>query len=269
MHHFVQRWRDKSAQADNIHVVFFGCRQNLVTGHHHAQIDNLIVIALQHHTNNVLANVVHIALYRSHQDFPFGLLVFGFFRLDKRNQVGHRLLHYAGAFNDLGQKHLAVAKQVADHVHAVHQWTFNDMNRAFGLLPALFSIFNNKVGNALDQRMFKPFFYRPLAPREILFLGFPAFAFIALGDFQQAIRGIIPAVEHYVFNQPLQFRLDLIVNHQLARVYNTHVHAGLDSVIEKHGVNGFTHRIVTAKGERHVAHTAGNRRMGQVLPNPA
>ena len=53
-------------------------------------------------------------------------------RFDKRNQVRDRLLHDARALDDLGQKHLSAPEQIAHHVHAVHERTFDHMDRARG-----------------------------------------------------------------------------------------------------------------------------------------
>jgi hypothetical protein len=42
-------------------------------------------------------------------------------------QVGDRLLHDARRLDHLRQEHLAGAEQIADHVHAVHQRAFDDL----------------------------------------------------------------------------------------------------------------------------------------------
>ena len=52
--------------------------------------------------------------------------------LHERHQVGHGLLHHPGRLHHLGQEHLARAEQVADHVHAVHQRAFDDVQRPRG-----------------------------------------------------------------------------------------------------------------------------------------
>ena len=183
--------------------------------------------------------------------------------------MGHRLLHNTGALDYLGQEHLAVTKEVANHAHPVHQRAFNDFNRAFGTLPTGFRVFNDVVGDALDEGVLHSLLNRPLAPGQIFFLGLAALAAIALGNFQQAVGAVVTAIEHHVLNQLFQFRIDLVVDHELAGVDDAHVHAGLDGVVQEHRVDGFTHGIVAAERERHVADTAGNGRMGQVVANPA
>ena len=41
--------------------------ENLVTRHHHAEVDHLVAIAAEHHAHDVLADVVHVTLDGGHQ----------------------------------------------------------------------------------------------------------------------------------------------------------------------------------------------------------
>ncbi len=68
MHHLVERRRDQSAQPDNVGFSFARGFQNLCCRHHHAEIDDLVVVTLQHDAHDVLADVVHVALYGRHDD---------------------------------------------------------------------------------------------------------------------------------------------------------------------------------------------------------
>ena len=110
-----------------------------MAGHHHAHVHHFKVVALQDDGDDVLANVVHVALDGGDDDLALGLHVaasgfhLALFFFDVGQQVGHGLLHHAGAFHHLGQEHLARAKQVAHHVHAVHQRAFDDVQRAAAL----------------------------------------------------------------------------------------------------------------------------------------
>ena len=73
MRHFFQRRRDQPRQADD--VGFFRARhvQHLLARHHHTHINHFIVVALEHHRNYVLADVVHITLDRGDHDLALGL----------------------------------------------------------------------------------------------------------------------------------------------------------------------------------------------------
>jgi hypothetical protein len=111
----------------------------LVRRHHDAEIDDLVIVALEHDADDVLADVVDVALDRRHQrscrrscgvrHCPPLASVGCFSASMKRHQIGHRLLHHAGRLHHLRQEHLAGAEQVADDVHAGHQRAFDDMQR--------------------------------------------------------------------------------------------------------------------------------------------
>ena len=68
MHHFVQRRRNEPAQADDVRLLVAGRGQNLLTRHHHAQIDDLIVVAAEHDADDVLPDVVNVSLHGREND---------------------------------------------------------------------------------------------------------------------------------------------------------------------------------------------------------
>ena len=110
MHHFIQRGRDESRQPDEIRAFPRRGLEDFLAGHHDAQIDDFKVITLQHHTDDVLADVVHVALHGGDDDFAVGAAGAGFFLLDVGNQHGDRFFHHARRFHHLRQEHLARAK---------------------------------------------------------------------------------------------------------------------------------------------------------------
>ena len=67
------------------------------------------------------------------------------------------LFHHTRRFDHLRQKHFALTEQIANDIHAIHQRTFNDVNRTTAtirhLLTCLFRIFNNPLCNAVNKRM--------------------------------------------------------------------------------------------------------------------
>ena len=153
--------------------------------------------------------------------------------------MGHRSLHHARAFHHLGQKHLALAKQIAHHVHAVHQRAFDDVQRAAALrqhvLVGLFGVQRDEVGDAMYQRVTQAFShchrgFRRTAPLQLLALVFGA----ALGGFSnlhQTLTCIVAAVQHHIFHALAQHRLQIVVHADHAGVDDPHVHAGLDRVV--------------------------------------
>ena len=180
-------------------------------------------------------------------------------------EVGHRLLHDAGGFHHLRQEHFPFTEQVADHVHAIHQRPFDNLNRTRGLLAGFFGIELDKFGNAFNQRVFEAFFDVPAAPFRLLGVGgIVSFAAaIFLRQIQQAFGAIIAAVQNHIFNRVAQLGGKVVVNCQLSSVDDTHIHAVTDGVVEEYCVNRLAHRVVTAEGERHVRDAAGDQRVRQ------
>ena len=273
MHHFIKAWGDEARQADDIHLFVAGDLQDLLRRDHHAQIDDLVIVAGQHDAHDVLADVMHIAFDRGHQDLARAFAAFAaigeLFGVHIGQQHRDGLFHHAGGFDHLRQEHLARAKQVTHHIHARHQRAFDHMERALGHLAGGFGVFFDEFGDAVDQRMFQPLFHRPVTPCQIADLFFARAAFEAGGDVEHPVGGIGAAVEDHIFAGRAQVGVDLIVDHQLACVDDAHIHPRLNGVVEKDRVHGFAHRVIAAKAERQVRHAARDMGVGQVLANPA
>src|SRR3546814_19454762 len=74
-------------------------------------------------------------------------------------------------------------------------------------------------------------------------------------------RRILAAVEHHILARPAQFRLDRVINVELARVDDAHVHARRDRVVEEHRMHRPAHRLVAANRKAQVRYAAGDTRM--------
>ena len=162
MHHLVERRRDQAGQADDVDLSVARRLQDLRRRHHDAEIDDLVIVAGEHDADDVLADVVDIALDRRHQDLAGRLAlaivdavggVGQLLGLHMGQQPGHRLLHHARRLHHLRQEHLAGAEQVADDIHAGHQRAFDDMQRALGRQPRFLGVGVDEFGDAVDQRM--------------------------------------------------------------------------------------------------------------------
>ena len=249
--HFVQGRRNQAGQADQVGVLVPGRLQNIDIGHHDSQIDDLEVVALKHDADDFLADVVDVALDRGHDDLALALGLGILLGLQERLQIGHRLFHDPGAFNHLGQEHLPRAEQVADHVHAVHQRPFDDLDGALCRLADFLGVHFDEIRNAIDQRVLQPLGNGGPAPTQVV--GFLAdLAFGLIGDLQQPFGVVGPAVEDRVLDAFSQLVGQIPVDRQLAGVDDGHVEAAFDGVIEEHRVHGLAHRVVAAKRERHV-----------------
>ena len=186
--------RDQAGEPDDVRVLLLRRLQDFRRRHHHAEIDHLVIVALEHDADDVLADVVHVALDRGHDDLAVGALLLDalllLLLLHERHQIGDRLLHHARGFHHLRQEHLAGAEQIADHVHAVHQRAFDHVQRALGLAPRLLDVAFDEIGDAVHQRVREPLLDRPLAPGEIGLLLLLAVAAIALGEREQPLGGV-------------------------------------------------------------------------------
>jgi hypothetical protein len=230
--HFFERRGDQAGQADDVHAMLERGFQDVVAGDHDAEVDDVVAVAAEHDADDVLADVVHVALDRRHQDLALAAQPgAGFFRFDVGQQMGDRLLHDAGRFDHLRQEHLAGAEQVADVVHAVHQRAFDDGERrlAFALqLGAHFlGVGHDEIGDALDQRVFEALLDRAVRARKIR-TGVLGLAFLdGLGEIDQRLAGARIAVEHHILDLLAQRRLQIVVDAEHAGIDDAHGHAGL------------------------------------------
>ncbi len=287
MLHLLEAGRDQARQADDVGALDARLREDVLARDHHAHVDDLEVVALEDDGDDVLADVVHVALDGGDDDPALGLdvaagvlggLLLG---LDVRQQVRHRLLHHARALDHLRQEHLALAEEVADDVHARHQRAFDDVQRPAAArldrAPGLLGVGDDELGDAVHQRVAEPLVDRAGAPGQAraVVLGR---ALGGLGDLDQAfaggqqrlagLAGRLP-VQHHVLDALAQHGFEIVVDADHAGVDDAHVEPGADRVVEEHGVDRLAHRVVAAEAERHVADPAADLGAGQVRLDPA
>ena len=144
VNHLIKAWRNQSRQTDHVDIVLDGFFENLVTGNHHAKVDDFVVVATKHHADNVLADIVNVTFDRRQQNLAAETLTLQtrvkFFLLHERQQVSNGFLHHASRLHNLRQKHFPAAEQIADNRHAVHHGTFDDRKTLVVLQPRFFSI---------------------------------------------------------------------------------------------------------------------------------
>ena len=66
--HFVERRRDEAREADHVDLLADRRLDDPGGRHHHAEIDDLVIVAGEHDADDVLADVVDVALHRRHED---------------------------------------------------------------------------------------------------------------------------------------------------------------------------------------------------------
>ena len=133
-----------------------------VRRNHDAEVDHLVAVAAEDDADDVLADVVHVALHGRHHDAGCrGAL--RLLRLHVRLEVRDRALHRARALHDLRQEHLPGAEEVADDLHPVHERPLDDVERPRGLAPRLLRVLLDEVDDAVHERVREPLATR--APR--------------------------------------------------------------------------------------------------------
>ena len=70
--HLVEARRNQAGEPDDVHVLGLRRLQDAGGGRHHAEIDDLVVVALEHDADDVLADVVDIALDGGEQHLAGG-----------------------------------------------------------------------------------------------------------------------------------------------------------------------------------------------------
>ena len=253
-HHLVQGRRDQAGQPDRAGALGHGGVQDLRGGHHHAQVDHVVVVAAEHHADDVLADVVHVALDRGHDDPALRAPGLGQAGLDRRLllrfheglEVGHRPLHRAGALHHLRQEHLAGAEEVTDDLHALHQRTLDDIQRPVRGEPGLLGVGLHEVHDAVHERVRQPLLDRRVPPGEV-YLALGAAAPDGVGEGHQPVGGIGPPVKDHVLDQLQQLRLDVLIDHELTGVHDAHVEPGFDGVEQERGVHRFADDVISAE----------------------
>ena len=243
MYHLVQRGRDQAAETDDVGVLLARRLQDLLCRHHDAEVDDVVVVALEHDADDVLADVVDVALDRRQHDLALGLRGVRSFllRLDIGHEIGDRLFHDPRALDHLGQEHLSLAEQVADDVHAVHQRPLDHVERPRGRLPRFLGVLDDVFVDAVDQRVRQPRVDGALAPGQVLGL-LLCLALYAVRDLEQPLGRVGPPVQDHVLHPLAQVAGDILVDRELPGVDDAHGHALADRVVEEHGVHGLAHR---------------------------
>ena len=160
---------------------------------------------MEHDADDVLADVVHVALHRREHD-PAGRLPLRepkllLLLLHEGHEIGDGLLHHSGGLHHLRQEHLACAEQIADHAHAGHQRAFDDMQRTLGFGARLLGVLLDEAADAMHQRVGQALPDRLVAPGKIDLAFLRAPAPITLGGFEQAVGRVGAAVEDDVLDE--------------------------------------------------------------------
>ena len=131
--HLVERRRDQPGESDEVDLLAPGRSRGSWRVDHHAEVDHFPVVALQHHADDVLADVVDVALHGGEQDAAHGCAG----PAARRASASRKGIRYATArfitralFTTCGRNILPAAEEVADDVHPGHQRPLDHVERA-------------------------------------------------------------------------------------------------------------------------------------------
>ena len=219
VHHLVERGRDQAREADRVGTDLDGGVEDRVARDHHAEVDHLVVVAAEDDADDVLADVVHVALDGRQDDRalrapvaprPFLLL------LHVRLEVGDGALHRPRALDHLRQEHAAGAEEVADDLHPVHQRAFDHVERAGRLGPRLLRVLLDEVDDPVHERVLEPLPHRRLAPGEVE-LALRRRALHRRCERDEPVGRIRPPVVDHVLDVLEQVGRNVLVDDELAR----------------------------------------------------
>ena len=257
MDHLVEGWGDKATESDDVDFMLLGRCQDLITRHHDTEIDDLVAVAGQNDTNDVLADVVDITLDGSHENLcrGAGICSSSLLGLHVGGQIGDSLLHHAGTLHNLGQEHLAGSEEITDDPHAVHERPFDDKQGTPELRASLLGIPVDVVDDPFDQGVLEALLDGAGTPGllGLLFLGISTHGFQPLSIIHQTLRGVGPAVQEHILHHREQLRFDLLVDLEHASIHDGHVETGLDCMVEESRVHRLAHGVIAPEGEGDIA----------------
>ena len=255
----------KPRESDHVGVLPFGRVEDRLGGRHHPEVDDAVVVAAEDHADDVLADVVDVALHgRGHDralrgaDQPQPLLLL----LHERLEVGDRLLHRSGGLHDLREEHLPGAEEVADDLHPVHQRPLDHLERPFEVLPRLLRVLLDERVDAVDECVREPLLDGAFPPRQVL-LGPHRLARDGLREGEHPLGRIRTPVEDQVLDVLLEVLRDVVVDRELARVHDRHVEPGLARVVQERRMHRLADDVVPAEGEREIRDASGDLHAGQ------
>ena len=177
MHHFIQRRSDEAAKAYQVYFLSYGSVQYFISRYHYTQVYDIVAITAQYYTYYILPYIMYITFHRGYEYFcrtgSFFIQRTGsyvcqpalfFFRLYEWEQVCHALLHNTGTLYYLRQEHFTTTKQIANHIHPIHQRAFYHVKRLGVFYPRFFRIGIYKVSDTIYQRVFQTLFHCVAAP---------------------------------------------------------------------------------------------------------
>ena len=171
-----------------------------------------------------------------------------FLRFDGRLKDGDGFLHRACRFHDLRQEHFSRTEQFADAVHPVHQRPVDNGNGLSVPLQSFFQVCFKEIADPFQQRVFESFVERPVAPCVMcLFLLAGGLLDMTLCIGNQFFGRLGTTCQDHIFEEVPERWFNIFIRDRCRRVHDPHIHTFANGVIEKDGVHGFAHIVVSAE----------------------
>ena len=258
LRHLVEGRGDQTGHADGNRLVLDARRDDLLGRGVDPQVDDLVAVARQHDADDVLADVVHVALHGGeHEDRLVVARAAGLLLLEQnRLEVVDRLLHHARRAEDLREEHLALRERLAHLLEARGERPLDDLHRRHRL-RGLGDVRAELRRVARDQCKAEALLeveplprVRRLRARRRLRPAEP------LGDLDELLGGGA-GVHHRTLHDPARLLGDGRVGGHGGRVEDRHVEADARGVVEEDGVHDLADGVVAAEREREVGDAAG------------
>ena len=242
--HDERRLHQQPAHADGVGLVLLDRADHLVDADLDPEVDHLVPVVGQDDVDEVLADVVHVALDRGQHHGALAPLVR---LLHVGLQEGDRGLHGLGRLQHEGQLHLARGEAFPHDLHALEEDVVHDGERLGARLERLGQVALQPVAVAVDDALGQP----PVdGPVEVL-VGRARVDLDALEEPQQLLQGVV-AVGAPVVDQVEADLLDPVVDagerEDLGGVHDGRVQAGLHALVQVDRVEHLAGGRVEAEG---------------------
>ena len=95
----------------------------------------------------------------------------------------------------------------------------------------------------------QPLLHRKAAPGCVFHLFRNTIAPIFLGHIEKPLGRVGAAVQQHILHRFTQRRRDILINRELARIDDAHIHTGMNGMEQKGRMHRFPHRLVATERE--------------------
>ena len=209
----------------------------------------LETVAGHHDAQNILTDIMHISLHRSNHhhllvarqaggiDATAGLIQTTARLIHIRRKNLHSIPHHFSRLDNLRQKHLALAEQLADMLHAIHKRSLDHLHSLSIDLHRLLDVLLQPLSLALHNGLVEPLLKRLLLHSSSTCLSSCSRSLSLLRGHHlsrlcnQPLSSLRILIENHILDALEQLRLDIVIYLKHRRIDDSHIHSSLDRVI--------------------------------------